>query len=237
MYLTYGSYRHPFQEAAVSIGRSIQMEPSGLAARVIHTWQISGIMIGSSATELGARCNLLDQAYSRSFLDVFISDQNGNVIHSLRNAGSLTGVQVIQPPSYPKGDGAELATERTYSIVLQAEFLINVISPLMAFTETIQLSGGGPLFGILPTITGLPRRALLRQATEFRATQSGSAVGRLAYPFPMAPIWPGALKMAPTITRTSGSRQGLGLIGWTVQWQYEYESPFPLIGLPNIWSL
>lgn len=233
--VVYGNYFHASDEAAVAINRSTALDQTGQGLTYRDTWVITGEMIADTPTALAARCLLLEAGYSRHYRDAAIIDSSGNVLHLLQNSGSFTGVRVIQPPSYPRADGPELATQRTFQITLEAEYQFAIGDAYLAYQETVQSGGGGPLLTVVQTITGPPRRQKLADQTPFTAMQSGSATGRLAYPPIPGPLWPGALMKAPVITRTGPSRQGQGLIGWSVSWQYEFAAAGPLLGLPTTW--
>jgi hypothetical protein len=146
---------------------------------------------------------------------------------------------VIAPPSFPRGQGAEYSTFRNYTIALEAEWLAPQAT-LLAWQETIRFQGGGPRFAYLEPINGQPVKQLLKQATTFKATQSGEAVGYAAYPLPALPIWPDAehtdrREIRYELPRRMGPPGNPTYTQFKVSWSYSFEDSGPLLGLPTAW--
>lgn len=238
MRLYYGSYAHVENEAAVTIDRSVGFNDAQQTYDVTHTWTITGMIYGPDQNTVISNYAALEAAYSKNYKDlVWYGNDGTTVAHSLRNAGSVTGVRIIKPPSYPKADGGELTTWRSYTIVAEAKFFFSPRDKqqLSTFSETVRVSGGGPLFTMVETVEGVARRVKVRNRTAFHATQSGQAVGRGRYPVPPGPIWPGFLLRDPEISRTSPRFSGVLFEDYGVSWSYEFGSGVPLAGLPHLW--
>src|SRR5690606_32239803 len=84
------------------------------------------------------------------------TDSGQPTSHVISSVGTLGGIRVTQMPSYPRGDGGEYTTFRTFEIQLEADYP-NLQAELVAFEEQISVTGtGGPRFTILETLTGPP---------------------------------------------------------------------------------
>lgn len=234
----YGGYLHPENEAAVTVDVSTVFSPAKFAVQRLVRWTIEGIMIGSGPVELASRQALLEAAYATNYLDCLqVETSTGAILQGLTNASSYTGVRVTRPPSFPKGDGAEFATERHYSIVLEAEYELNVSPEIVDYKETITMGGGGPLIAFVECITGPSRKQILKEQTAFFARQSGYAVGRRFPPPRNQPIFPADLFTSPETSIESAGREGLALRNNRITWNYEFRASYPLIGNPIQWPL
>ena len=245
MRLIYGSYQHDDGEAAVSINRQAKETEAGIPYALTHTWQIQGQLQGTSTTEVRDKILALERAYAVWNRDLRLVASDGTVLHALPVAGSISGVRVIQPPSFPDGTGAQYTTYRDYTIVVQAEYPYGpaLFDPgssggylLKRFSETVSFSGGGPKRTVIETINTPPIEQLVASHTAYRASQSGIAIGYLGYP-PVnviaPPLWPRYLAEAPKISRKSAVVQNGVPTDFEVSWSYEFLSPVPLFGGPN----
>ena len=250
MRLIYGSYQHDDGEVTVSISRQAKETDAGIPYALTHTWQIQGQIQGASTTEVRDKILALERAYTFWNRNLRLVASDGTVLHELPVAGSISGVRVIQPPSFPDGAGAQYTTYRDYTIIVQAEYpygpTLGIAGGflrgfaggylLKRFSETVSFSGGGPKRAIIETINTPPILQLVGAYTAYRATQSGIAVGYLGYP-PVnviaPPLWPRYLMESPKITRKSAVMQNGIPTDFEVTWSYEFASPVPLYGGPN----
>lgn len=238
MYLRYGNYQTADSEVSVTILREAQVNEAGQPYALRHTWEIEGTIFGDDTAAVVANLLALERAFAVWGLDLALIDSNGTICHSMPSGGSLTGVRITKPPSYPNGDGAELSTFRTYSITATCDYpygLGQVTNPLKSFTETLSFSGGGPRRIVVECAFGPPQPQIVNQFTAFRATQAGSAVGMYGYPPIPPPIFPAALVENGSPSFTGGQLRNGVYVDFGVQWAYRFESPTPLIGLPNQW--
>jgi hypothetical protein len=234
----YGAYFHPPGEVDVKIDRDALWEPSRQALVYRETWTLSGTMIGEGPDDLAYRCQLLQAAYQNGQSAATVSLVTGLPLQVLNHDASMSGVTVVRPPSFPKGDGAEFATERNFVIVLQADYEAVGASHLVDFRETISLMGGGPRRVWVPTITGRPRRQIITEYTTYKCTQQGSAIGRRARPQEPVPLYPDLEDQdRRNITKGGGTRIGLDLRNFPISWSYFFESDQPFDALPNEWPL
>jgi len=239
MRLSYGSYLHQENEVAIRIGASRVFNDAEQSIETRITWTIDGQLHATSQALLRAEILALEAAYSVDYGNLILYQNDGvTVAHNLMNAGSTTGVRITQPPSYPQGSGAEYSTYRTYTI--QAEATYNYpgpVSPLVSFSETVSIRGGGPVYAIVETVEGPAERQKIRNFSACRATQSGSAVGRFDYPPVPAPLFPDYQMEDPTISRTGPDKTGQNTLqNYKVSWSYEFASPILLFTLPNVWT-
>ena len=242
MLLSYGDYRHPLGQPAIVISRQTLFSAANTPLAVRERWEISGLLQAGSSEEMSEKIDSLEAAYATGGKDLVLYLPDGSTAssHRLVNSETLGGVRVVRPPSYPQGRGAEYATIRTFAVALEADLPVSLETALVSYRETLEFRGGGPRFGHLEPLVGLPIKQLLRRHTIFRATQRGEAVGWLAYPTPPLALWPAALVEAGTVQLASPRRRGSGpALAYTdfpISWSYQFESALPLLGRPSAWS-
>ncbi len=177
----------------------------------------------------------LQAAYSVWYRDFALRDGT-TTLFSLPSAGSLTGVKVVKPPSFPSNTGAALTTFADYEIVLTADYPAGAgQGALRSFSETLAFSGGGPRATVVECANAPPQPQILNLYTAYRATQVGQAVGVFAYPPVPAPLFPGALEVAGSPTYGSPKYRNGAYTDWPVSWSYSFVSATPLAGYPNRW--
>lgn len=236
MRLRFGNYWHGVGEVSVSIARQTIESAMGVPYEIAHTWGVQGRLVGDSTAEIVSQILALERAYATGFKDAALVDNNGLVCHALLNAGSTTGVRVVQPPSYPTGTGAELVTYRDYTLTLTATYPV-VGRPLYrAFAESVRLWGGLPNRKMVDVLNGPAVPYVSGKRTAYYASQSGSAVGYYGWPPIPGPLF-GSLLLDgpnhPVSFDTPQFREGRAT-DWPVSWSYQFSSPTPLIGRPNV---
>lgn len=235
MRLRYGNYLHDHGEVAVSISRQNLETDAGVPYECVHTWQVSGRVVADTTAGLVGKLLRLERAYAIPFQAAALVDANGLVCHALPNAGSVSGVRVVQPPSYPDGSGAQLTTYRDYTVVLSAAYPVFARPLLRLWTETVTLWGGLPDRRVVATVNTAPLVYVARRRTPYYATQVGQAVGYSTWPAPPPPLFPAALD-GPEHPRsqTSPRTQEGRLTDFAVGWSYRFSSPLPLVGRPAV---
>ncbi len=242
MYLKYGTYQHPPGEASVVISKQGLFSDAGLTRGVRERWDIQGRLQAADQAALTAAIEALTAAYSVQGQNVgFYFDDDQPSSHLIASSETNGGVRVVVPPSFPQGKGAEYSTFRNYSLALEAEWL-DPDATLIGWNERLNFSGGGPQFAFLQPITGTPIKQLLRQATPYRATQSGEAVGYQSYPAPALPLWADAehvhlREIHYEIPKRMGPSGSPTYTHYRVTWSYRFESATPLFGTPTAWPL
>jgi hypothetical protein len=238
MYLKYGSYSHNTGECDINISRKSEYNDAMNRWAIRERWQINGLLTNPTGdlSTMQTLTGSLITAYGTEGLDLTFHLPDDSVTqHALYTANCLGGTKVIKPVSFPTGEGTEAITYRTYTVVVEGLILVGS-ETLKSFSETLTFSGGGPAYGHLECMIGLPVKQKLRNYTIYRVTQSGEAVGILAYPAVPGPIWPPALIKAPRIQRKSPRKYGSSYIDYPTTWSYEFESSAVLVGNPNVWS-
>jgi hypothetical protein len=242
MYLKYGNYQHAPGEASVVISKQALFTDAGIVRGTRERWDVQGQLQAADPAALSAAIEALVAAYSVQAQDVgFFFDNAQPSSHRIVSAATHGGVRVVVPPSFPQGRGAEYTTFRNYTLSLEAEWL-DLQSTLLSWHEAVSFQGGGPQFAFLQPIIGPPIKQLLRQATPYRATQSGSAVGQAGYPLPAAPIWPAAehvdrRQIQYELPKRSGPPGGPSYSQFKVTWSYQFEDAGPLLGAPTPWPV
>ena len=242
MYLKYGSYQHPPGEASVVISKQALFSEAGLPRGVRERWDIQGRLQAADQAALSAAIDALSAAYAVQAQDVgFYFDDGQPSSHRIVSASTNGGVRVAAPPSFPEGKGAEYSTFRNYSLALEAE-LLDATATIIHWNERLNFSGGGPQFAFLQPINGLPIKQLLRQATPYRATQSGEAVGYQSYPVPASPLWPDSehinrREVHYELPKRMGPTGSASYTQYKVTWAYHFESATPLVGAPTGWPI
>jgi hypothetical protein len=244
MQLWFGPYGFPVN--GMAIGSRIQNMPNKaqitLKRKVIMS--VSGSLLATLGTsfpqqDLTAQTILLTQALSNNYFDLVLRNDDGSLSATiLLNAGSLTGVVITEGPDFPGKPGdADYATQRRFSFTAMAEYVnIKAQTALENFSESLDFSGGLPLYVMCRAVNGLPQRQQTYAFTEFCCTQSGSAVGLLAFPTPPGPKFPSCLKEAPRIKRSGPERVGNTFQNYGISWTYVFESVTPMVGAPTLWT-
>jgi len=120
--LKYGSYAHtlvPIVEmASERLGAA-----SGARQATRRTWTIRGDLFGTQG-ELKTAMDALVAAYASDGEDLTLYKNDGvNILDQLDSSAAIHGTRVTMRPAFPEGKGAEFATRRTYTIVVEAVFL------------------------------------------------------------------------------------------------------------------
>lgn len=236
--VSYGSFSFDSDTVAVSIQRNNTLNEAMQSYITTHQWELTGQIQGTTQNDVISKCALMETAFSLAGKDLIVLGNDGSTVaHSLLNAGSVSGVRVTRPPSYPRGDGTQLTTFRDFTISLEADYYFapQVTDTLKMFNETVNISGGGPLYDLIEMTNGPPVFYRVRNFTPWRATQSGSAVGLRSRPNPQAPIWPGALLRGGSFSLQSPHWMGKQYVDYGIAWQYEFASAEPLVGEPGTW--
>lgn len=242
MRLVAGSYPHAENEAAVTIAKSRTRNEAQQSIEEKVVWTITGQVHGTDQATTTAAVRALESAYAQDYIDlVLYLDDGSTIAHQLRNAGSTSGVLITQPPSFPVGQGAENSTFRTYTITAEASYALEPQGDsndeqLLTFTETVQISGGGPVYAWFEGTTGAPERQKVRERSLCRVSQSGQATAKRGYPRIPSPIFPEWLIADPVFGYTSPQLRGTTFENYGVSWQYEFAAPSRLDGRPHQWG-
>lgn len=237
MYLQYGSYQHAANECAVVISREGLFSEDGIPLGFRERWEIQGRLQAANQPGITAAITALENAYAVDGRDIGLYLDDGTATaHHLTSNATAGGTRVVMPPSFPEGKGAEYSTFRNYALAVEG-ILVDTTHPILSWVESLNFTGGGPQFGFLETLNGAPQKQLLKQATTYKATQQGQAVGHGSYPFVPAPIWPAAehVHLREIVYQTPVRKGPSGLqTEFPVRWSYTFESELPLVGGPTL---
>lgn len=195
MYAVYGPFSHSSGAIGVSSHtKQKRYNSRGRAQTIVERLTMEGTIIGTGSTAAELQSNIRSQiagmvsAYS-------VDGYSGGLMHSdgtpsahyLSSAGSISGVRVVQPPSFGTSlGGGEYATGRSFTIGLEAEYLISDGDPLVNWQETITVIGnGGERLVMIETDNSLPLIQQVSMATPVYVEQRGQSIGsvnHIAYP-------------------------------------------------------
>lgn len=218
---TYGGYTHPDNEVnLVTLDVQTIYSPRNKRLAVRKTVSLYGEILDTSLANIVARIQAIENAYANDDQD-FRYTIDGTLTHSLLNSGTcLSGVRVLNRPSFPRGDATELVLKRTFSVVLQATY-DSAADNLVSWQESVETIGtGGPKFFVVETIIGpIAVYTTLNSAQYY--SQTGMAVGYSSYIDPPGPVnTAGEFLDRRRIRNDSARNMGSQLRFYTTRWSY-----------------
>lgn len=216
-----GGFTHADNEInLVSVSYRTRYSPRNKKLTKTVTMSLFGQLLGATTTAINDRANTVYNAYQQDYKD-FRYTVGGILCHQLLNsADCVSGVKVLAH-SFPRGDGSELCTERSFSATLQATY-DTAETDLVAWTESIETIGtGGAKFFVVDTAFG-PIAIYTSIASAQYYVQTGQAVGYKNYPEPPGPCNPaGEFQDRRRITRIGGRNMGNDQLRFfTRKWSY-----------------
>jgi hypothetical protein len=224
MTIAYNSYVFP-DSFIVPISSAYEFNDRGMETKRRNTIRVTSHIKAAGQSAINTAVIALEAAMTQGGTLALKMDGGSATIHT------YTGCKVMGI-NYPEGQGAEYATRRTVEVTFEAT--TNIWAGVIAFTESIEYSGGGPRVAWIETIEGPPRKYTTAEQTLYIARVRGSATSRTKYPTVPAVIWPGTETAAVAITRSPAYNSD-NQIEYTIGWSYECASATPLVGLPNTW--
>lgn len=239
MQLRLGTYYFPVNGTMVKTARRPVRGNDGVVYQFVDTVSVEGWLEGAGPAALSVAMNLLTLALATPFRDLVLqTDAGAATATALYTATSVTGCVCVSGPDFPEWAGPEYVTQRRFAFAVEADYTAPGISParIIDYQETVDVSGGGPLYVVLPALYGPPQRQLVYEQTPCVATQAGYAVGYAAYPLPPQPVWAFALRTpTPRVKRTSARKKGLARYReYRIDWNWDFEWTAPLVGVPNV---
>lgn len=237
---------------SVNISTSAQTEVSPQTGRpltVRRTANLNGTLKTAEADTAAAQADI--KAKTEALLAAFSVWNQNLVLYQdsgeesavvLKAAGSLTGVQVINPPTFPADKWAHHGTYVKWQCTLQAVYpWQGGLSPadlMLSFSEQLTFTGGGPQRRTLPGVNGINARVEVYPMLPHTCVQSGSAVGLRAYPKPPDPIYPDLLDDAPQVVFNGPRQEGLMLRDFGINWSYTMTAVNGRLpdALPHYWK-
>lgn len=222
MYLKYGNYQHDSNECTFTVTKDAKYTESGLPYELVERWDITGELYASTVAGLTAKILALEAAYNVGGRDIALYQDDGTITAAKMLSGdTLSGTQVIRPPSYPDGSGADYATYRRYAISVQGIYPANV-SGLIAYRESVTIQGtGAATWGYTPILNGPPVQQQLTGGSTVITTQEGYATALNAYPVANGPLLSSEHHEQRVVRQevpAKSSRQR------TVSWRYVFET-------------
>lgn len=232
-YWKYGSYQHPSAEVNLAkMDISYRPSPRGKRIERVDRFHLFGQFCEDSTSEVVDRIEELIAAYDVDYQDCGLYlDDDTLTPHNMSNAASVSGVRVL----HRSWDGGreELATTRTFDIVLQVVYP-EVEDQLVEWHETVEIIGtGGPRFKITDTYFG-PIATQVAEATAQTIIQYGNCVGYGAHIPPPGPLYSEYEHVdRRRIVYASGKNAGRIATHYPTAWTYHHtlpapETPFPL---------
>lgn len=241
MFIKIGTYSHPANEVdEIFVSQRIVRNRRNRRQYVTKTLTLGGTLIPDQTTisqaTIKSAIQELESAYSRDGKSVGLYHDDGTESpHVLKSGESMSGVRIISL-EYPEATGAEYAVQRSFRIIVEADFLDAKFDELVSWQESLSFVGDcGPKDVFKLTLNGPPQKQTVHQRTTQFVTQQGSAIGFRGYPTVPAALFPAAAKREQ-IRKDYGTPEynGDALINWPVSWSYVFESAVPLTGRPNI---
>ena len=142
VYFQYGSHRHADSEVQlVSLRKQAVENERGEAEAVRWTMQIRGVIAGDSQDALRSAIQTVEQAYSRNGEDAGLYHDDGTPSpHVMKTKDAIGGVRIASL-AFSEASGEEYAVQRTYDVVLEADFPAPAAGDLQAWEETLAAIG------------------------------------------------------------------------------------------------
>ncbi|MCI0358637.1 MAG: hypothetical protein L0211_09145 [Planctomycetaceae bacterium] len=200
--------------------------------------ECSSALYAESATEMDGLVRSLLDAFRVNGKDFIVQLPGGSIQSQLtiRNTNAIGGVRVVQPPEINAGEPGAYVTWLPFTFALEAEYPSTLAGFLFReYTDSISYSSPEREAWLL-SLHGPHQRQRIRQFPFYRATQTGRAVGYLAYPEPASPIWPQYwMNFDERPSLESPRARGNGYIDFPISWNWRFEANRPLVGTPTAW--
>lgn len=231
MFVKYGSYVHPSDEAGITFDQRAIRTGRGQPYLIRSTAIGSGSLLADSESAMSAKVTALLNAYATDGLDFGLYHTNGTATPVfLSSSASISGTQVVSK-RFPKFDSV-YATNYPFQVVVEADYFDIDAPAILEYGETITYIGtGGPRPVGIELEQGFPVIQITRDRTLCRAIQAGRALGRLGY-YVNPPLFPAFLVNPDNaVSYDAPFRHGTGFTGYGASWTYQYLSTVPFTQL------
>ncbi len=253
MIVKIGNFSHLVGEAGVAIDVQPLRKPNGKPFAHRHRWSIdiyvtpraSGLNQSAAIAAVNSRVAAIIKAYQSGVNLQILTPDGGSTVHSLKSSNTLSGVQLVQPPSFPEFKGVEMVTIRTIRAVFECVVTIpadQIDSYIYSHTEALSFQPSGIKRGAIETVNTPAVEQTLRRYQSFKASQKGRIVGLYDYPDAIPrPIFPSKLADSEPMVIKLHPEEMLG--GIPIRWPIDYEwtfissIPLPRNANPNIWMV
>jgi len=241
MHLQIGSFSFKTGEAAIKRDCKFQLDGKGEPWLKIEDWTIEAKFTkdrnGGSLGVVTTYENLCELPQSQIGLVQNGSPVGTDFVYANQTIG---GIRCIKPPSYLKYQGGELVTYRSVSSTWQfVRPLFTSPLQIIDFKETVPQVGAAATIGSLQPNYGPAVMQQLRQLKSSTLTQSGSITYAGTYGPPPRPLFSegqlGPVETTRNPPQRIGSGPYAGYVGFKVDYQYQFESPYTLNALPTRW--
>jgi len=228
-----------------SFQKTISYSEFDLPETITTRLTLDGVLIATGQGTIKKAIEDFETAYLDTDVSVsglYHDDGATRSPHFLDGGTSISGVRVVQL-GYPKGDGAEYATQRSFRVVLETVEDTTSGSgggesaTTSSFEESLSFSGGGPRLVALETISDAPVVQETAFQTAMTIVQSGSAVGQGGYPTVPALLFSRSSEDGAQHRESKRSPKLVGLKyrDYGVSWSYTFilASGMPPTGEPN----
>ena len=234
MIFKFGSYVHATNEIDLSyLSLQRMYSPRNFMTFLRKTLSIQGHLCLTGVAAITTAIKALEAGYLKEINSVGLYEDDGttptaHVLLSGTNAGCLNGIRLLTL-DYPKEDGGEYATGRSFRAVFQADYIQDdgrnlIESQMYSWEETLAVVGAGGMdWELIPQFMGPPVFQINAMITPQHVIQSGSSVGVLAHLLPPMPYWPYNTHDNRTMIEY-GTAQKVGVYGqsilYPVKWTY-----------------
>lgn len=241
MQLFWGNDGFPINEAACTLSTN-PIKAFNRSIRNALSMSVRATILGNGQAELTTNEVYIRNALSQPFRDLVLKQDSGS--HSgtrLINITSITGVEIVDGPHFRETMSPEYVNQRTLEFTAVAEYVVpGMERAVIAFEETVSVQGdGSPMYVWRWPVDarGFPQPS--SPTSLIVTTQSGRAVGHLAYPRIPPPMFGKRLRegvfRGDKSSADEGSPQlhGRSWINYPISWRYIWESTVPIIGHPS----
>lgn len=219
--------------------RQVERDERMNKRKLVRRVTLNGFIKADTQAALKSKINTINSLFGADGGDLILYHNDGTTSssHTLTTTDSMTGVMVTSGPDYPSGSGVEYATERNYTVTLEAHYSLSNSDDLVAWQEQIRIVGtGGPRRVGVEFVTGAPEVQIVNQQTLMYAQQTGSAVGWSSHPVFWGPS--AALAAYENVDRRveqAGTPQLIGGVfrNYPISWTYEFMGP----SLPGVFPI
>jgi hypothetical protein len=205
-------------------GQSKLYNPRGRAQILRKRMVVEGEIIATT-TAIDTRMQEIIAIFSADGGSASFVRSNGAVTaYNLPSTGSISGVRVVQPPSFIQQEGkAHMTTGLPFTVVLEADYPILDGFSLVSYSESITRIGqGGPRRVTVELDSGAPLEQIVSNQTPITIIQQGEAVGELIYPTENPPIFPSQIDLPDGYQLSQGAPRldGQTYVDWPIRWAY-----------------
>lgn len=237
MQLFWGTYAFPVNAAACTSRTRVTSNQSGRPMRIALDFNVRATLFGNGQQSLSDQEALCRAALSIPYQDLILKQDNGaDSSMRLLQRASAGGVKITDGPHFTDAQSPEFVSTRTVEFTGTAEYFLPGSTGLMSYYESVSVLGnGGPIRRWRNPVNA----GLVRQVVNPRSlivyTQSGRALGHIAYPVPRM-IFPAAycVNEAYAVVQETPTPMGNAWVDWPVSWNFIFQADRLLNGGPQL---